>query len=88
MFYYLIICSLFLDKKGVDTRLQVAQSTLLSQEETIRQSERERKTLLDRISGFERQLAALDNEKKQFLVCIRNLSQKNFIRKFLFNRKK
>lgn len=52
----------------MDTRLQGAQNTLLLQEETFRKSERERKTLLDQIAGFERQLAASENEKKQFLV--------------------
>lgn len=58
----------FLDKKGVDTRLQGAQNALLLQEDTIRRSERERKTMLDQIAGLERQIAALENEKKQTLV--------------------
>ncbi|CAF3941477.1 unnamed protein product, partial [Rotaria sp. Silwood1] len=53
------------DKKGVDTCLQGAQSALVLQEETIRRSERERKTMLDQISGLERQLLAMENEKKQ-----------------------
>jgi septal ring factor EnvC (AmiA/AmiB activator) len=57
-----------LDKKGVDTRLQGAQHTLLLQEDTIRKSERERKTLLDQIAGLERQILAMENEKKQILV--------------------
>lgn len=52
----------------MDTRLQGAQNTLLLQEETIRRSERERKTMLDQIAGLERQLLALENEKKQLLV--------------------
>ena len=58
-----------LDKKGVDTRLQGAQSTLLLQEENIRRTERERKTMLDQIAGLERQLLAMENEKKQLTVC-------------------
>ncbi len=57
-----------LDKKGVDTRLQGAQNTLLLQEDNIRRSERERKTMLDQIAGLERQLLAMENEKKQILV--------------------
>ncbi len=56
------------DKKGVDTRLQGAQNTLLLQEDNIRRAERERKTMLDQISGLERQILAMENEKKQFLV--------------------
>ncbi len=59
---------LFIDKKGVDTRLQSAQNALLLQEDTIRRSERERKTMLDQITALERQLLGLDNEKKQILV--------------------
>jgi septal ring factor EnvC (AmiA/AmiB activator) len=70
---------LFLDKKGVDTRLQGAQSTLLLQEETIRRSERERKTMLDQIAGLERQLLAMENEKKQFVVCLSSLFRKTSI---------
>jgi hypothetical protein len=58
----------WLDKKGVDTRLQGAQNTLLLQEDTIRRTERERKTMLDQITGLERQLLAMENEKKQILV--------------------
>jgi hypothetical protein len=57
-----------LDKKGVDTRLQGAQNTLLLQEDNIRRSERERKTMLDQIAGLERQLLAMENEKKQIVV--------------------
>jgi len=68
----------FVDKKGVDTRLQSAQNALLLQEDTIRRSERERKTMLDQITALERQLLGLDNEKKQILV--RNFSF-NFARK-------
>jgi hypothetical protein len=52
----------------VDTRLQGAQNTLLLQEDNIRRSERERKTMLDQIAGLERQLLAMENEKKQVLV--------------------
>ncbi|CAF2625920.1 unnamed protein product [Rotaria sp. Silwood2] len=54
-------------KKSVDIRLQGAQSVMVLQEETIRQSERERKTMLDQISALERQLLAMENEKKQAL---------------------
>ena len=64
-FYYIILLSFFLDKKGVDTRLQGAQNALLLQEDTIRRSERERKTMLDQITGLERQILAMENEKKQ-----------------------
>ncbi len=52
----------------MDTRLQGAQNTLLLQEDNIRRSERERKTMLDQIAGLERQLLAMENEKKQVLV--------------------
>ncbi len=62
------VCFFLLDKKGVDTRLQGAQNTLLLQEDNIRRSERERKTMLDQIAGLERQLLAMENEKKQILV--------------------
>ena len=62
--------SFFTDKKGVDTRLQSTQNALLLQEDTIRRSERERKTMLDQITTLERQLIAVDNEKKQLLVRI------------------
>jgi hypothetical protein len=74
-----------LDKKGVDTRLQGAQNTLLLQEETIRRSERERKTMLDQIAGLERQLIAMENEKKQLLVGFLEdfLDKKQMIDKFL-----
>ncbi len=41
---------------------------MLLQEDTIRRSERERKTMLDQITALERQLLGLDNEKKQILV--------------------
>jgi rootletin len=47
--------------------LQSAQNALLLQEETIRRSERERKTMLDQLAALERQLAAMENEKKQLL---------------------
>lgn len=60
----------FIDKKGVDTRLQSAQNALLLQEDTIRRGERERKTMLDQITALERQLLGVDNEKKQILVKI------------------
>ncbi len=63
-----------LDKKGVDTRLQGAQNTLLLQEDNIRRSERERKTMLDQIAGLERQLLAMENEKKQTLVSFQRQS--------------
>ena len=62
------MCTRKVDKKGVDTRLQSAQNALLLQEDTIRRSERERKTMLDQITALERQLLGLDNEKKQLLV--------------------
>jgi hypothetical protein len=62
------VCLFLLDKKGVDTRLQGAQNTLLLQEDNIRRSERERKTMLDQIAGLERQLLAMENEKKQIVV--------------------
>ncbi len=62
------VCFFLLDKKGVDTRLQGAQNTLLLQEDNIRRSERERKTMLDQIAGLERQLLAMENEKKQIVV--------------------
>jgi len=65
--FIFFLCFL-LDKKGVDTRLQGAQNTLLLQEDNIRRSERERKTMLDQIAGLERQLLAMENEKKQVLV--------------------
>ena len=52
----------------MDTRLQSAQNALLLQEDTIRRSERERKTMLDQITNLERQLLAMDNEKKQVIV--------------------
>lgn len=65
-----MIFSLNLDKKGVDTRLQGAQNSLLLQEENIRRTERERKTMLDQIAGLERQLLAMENEKKQLTVRI------------------
>ena len=60
----------FPDKKGVDTRLQSAQNALLLQEDTIRRGERERKTMLDQITALERQLLALDGDKKQLIVRI------------------
>lgn len=43
---------------------------MVLQEDTIRRNERERKTMLDQISGLERQLLAVENEKKQILVRI------------------
>ncbi|CAF4163203.1 unnamed protein product, partial [Rotaria sp. Silwood2] len=55
------------DKKGIDTRLQSAQSALLLHEDTIRRSERERKTMIDQITALERQLLAMENEKKQII---------------------
>lgn len=59
----------------MDTRLQGTQNALLLQEDTIRRSERERKTLLDQIAGLERQIAALDNDKKQSLVrCLMRIN--------------
>ena len=64
------MCSFPVDKKGVDTRLQGAQSTLLLQEDNIRRTERERKTMLDQIAGLERQLLAMENEKKQTNVSL------------------
>ena len=54
----------------MDTRLQSAQNALLLQEDTIRRSERERKTMLDQITNLERQLLAIDNDKKQVLVSV------------------
>jgi len=68
------VCFFLLDKKGVDTRLQGAQNTLLLQEDNIRRSERERKTMLDQIAGLERQLLAMENEKKQILVSFQRQS--------------
>ncbi|CAF4733141.1 unnamed protein product, partial [Rotaria socialis] len=53
------------DKKGVDTRLQSAQSALLLHEDTIRRSERERKTMIDQITALERQILGMETEKKQ-----------------------
>ena len=75
--------SFYLDKKGVDTRLQSAQNALLLQEDTIRRSERERKTMIDQITALERQLLAMENEKKQLLVrkhfiFIVNIKRKRF----------
>jgi hypothetical protein len=54
---------------------------LLLQEDTIRRSERERKTMLDQITALERQLLGLDNDKKQLLV-------RDFALKFLLREKK
>jgi len=54
--------------------LQGAQNTLLLQEDNIRRSERERKTMLDQIAGLERQLLAMENEKKQILVSFQRQS--------------
>ena len=53
--------------------MQGAQNALLLQEDTIRRSERERKTMLDQIAGLERQIAALENDKKQTLVRLFDL---------------
>ncbi|CAF4826729.1 unnamed protein product [Rotaria sp. Silwood1] len=55
------------DKKGVDTRLHSAQSALLLHEDTIRRSERERKTMIDQITALERQILAMENDKKQII---------------------
>ena len=60
----------------MDTRLQGAQNALLLQEDTIRRSERERKTMLDQMTALERQLISLDNEKKQLTVCCAPISKK------------
>ena len=65
----------------MDTRLQSAQNALLLQEDTIRRSERERKTMLDQITALERQLLGLDTEKKQLIVRDSSL-------KFLLKKKK
>ncbi len=54
---------------------------MLLQEDTIRRSERERKTMLDQITALERQLLGLDNDKKQLLV-------RDFALKFLLREKK
>ena len=70
------------DKKGVDSRLQGSQSALLLQEETIRRAERERKTMLDQIAGLERQITAMDNDKKQVLVRFDDLKKNLF---FIFS---
>ena len=59
----------------MDTRLQSAQNALLLQEDTIRRSERERKTMLDQITNLERQLLAMDNEKKQVIVSDGRISR-------------
>ena len=64
-FSSIFIC---LDKKGVDTRLQSAQNALLLQEDTIRRTERERKQMIDQITALERQILAMEGEKKQVLV--------------------
>lgn len=66
---------LFIDKKGVDTRLQSAQSALLLHEDAIRRNDRERKAMIDQITALERQILALENEKKQFLVSYYLLSK-------------
>ena len=48
--------------------MQSAQSALLLHEDTIRRNERERKTMLDQITALERQLLAMETDKKQIIV--------------------
>lgn len=57
------------DKRGIDGRLASAQTALLLQEETIRRNERERKAMGDKICSLERNVAALESEKRQLQVC-------------------
>lgn len=59
-----------LDKKGVDGRLTSTQKALMLQEETLRQNERARKQMADKISMLERQLAASECEKRDEEVSV------------------
>ena len=56
-------------KRDIDGRLASAQTALMLQEETIRRNERERKQMLDKINNLERNISAIESDKRQLEVC-------------------
>ena len=55
-------------KRDIDGRLASAQTALMLQEETIRRNERERKQMLDKINNLERNVSAIESDKRQLEV--------------------
>ncbi len=62
------------DRRGVDGRLESAQTALALQEETIRRNERERKAMADRINALERQVVSAETERRQINVRLSKTS--------------
>ena len=55
-------------KRDIDGRLASAQTALMLQEETIRRNERERKQMLDKINNLERNISAMEADRRQLEV--------------------
>ena len=57
-------------KRDIDGRLASAQTALMLQEETIRRNERERKQMLDKVNNLERNISAMEADRRQLEVRI------------------
>jgi len=66
----LVCCQQLSGKRDIDGRLAGAQNSLLAQEDLIRQIERDRVQMAEKIANLERYLAASENEKRQLQVCV------------------
>lgn len=63
-----LMCVVFLGKRGVDERLTTTQMLLQQQEEVARRADRERRALTDRVKDLERALQASDTDRKHTQV--------------------